>query len=106
MVRLPLVAIRDFVFPSTDGVTLDLARVEPMLSDMARTWLVPAVTVFENNTPVGPPQLTALRIALPSDRAFSSYDDALAHFRSPPLETSTVVPDVSGAVRRDVRIPN
>jgi hypothetical protein len=92
MVRLPLVAIRDFVFPSTDGVTLDLARVEPMLSDMARTWLVPAVTVFENNTPVGPPQLTALRIALPSDRAFSSYDDALAHFRSPPLETSTVVP--------------
>jgi len=92
MVRLPLVAIRDFVFPSTDGVTLDLARIEPTLPDMARTWLLPAITVLEDGRPVAPPAIAAVRIALPSDRAFASYNDALVHFKSPPLALATAVP--------------
>lgn len=90
--RLPLVSIRDFVIPARDGVLLDLPRVEPMLGDMVRTWVLPGVTVFEDGAAVGAPQIAATRIALPSDQSFASYDEAVGHFGSAPLDPATAVP--------------
>lgn len=92
LVRVPLVAMRDFTFPTKGGVLLDLPRLDPLLSDAARTWLVPALAIFEDGRALGAPEIVAVRVALPSDRSFASYDEAVAHFRSPPLGPETDVP--------------
>jgi len=90
--RLPLVSIRDFVIPAREGVLLDLPRVEPMLGDMVRTWILPSVTILEDGRTLGAPQIAATRIALPSDQSFASYEAVLAHFGSAPLDAATAVP--------------
>jgi hypothetical protein len=92
VLRLPLVSIRDFVIPSRDGVLLDLPRVQPMLGDMVKTWVLPSLTLFEDGQPVGAPDIAATRIALPSDQAFATYDRALAGVGGPPLDPATAVP--------------
>ncbi|HEX5070174.1 MAG TPA: HupE/UreJ family protein [Vicinamibacterales bacterium] len=91
--RLPLVSIRDFVIPARDGgVLLDLPRVEPMLGDMVRTWVLPSVAFFESGEAVGAPRIAATRIALPSDPSFASFDAAIAHFGRAPLDPATALP--------------
>ena len=91
LLRVPLVSMRDFTLPSSDGVFLDLARVEAVLGDMARTWLVTSVTMFEEDRPLGPPRLAAARISLPSDSSFGSYHAALSHLGDAPLAPGTSV---------------
>jgi hypothetical protein len=86
LLRLPLVSIRDFAIPARDGVLLDLPRVEPMLGDMVRTWVLPSLTLFEDGQPVGAPVIAATRISLPSDQAFAAYESAVAHFGTAPLD--------------------
>src|SRR5215831_3772939 len=39
LVRVPLKAIRDVVFPEREGGYLDLQRTEPLLADAAVLWL-------------------------------------------------------------------
>jgi hypothetical protein len=91
ILRVPLVAMRDFTFPS-DGVFLDLNKVEPMLGDATRTWVIPAITIFEDDRPLPAPSLVATQVVLPSDRAFASFDEAIAHFRGPRLAADTKLP--------------
>jgi hypothetical protein len=92
LLRVPLVAMRDFTLPSTDGVFLDLTKIEPVLGDATSTWVIPAITIFEDDRALPAPTLVATRIALPSDRGFVSFDDALAHLRGPSLAADTKVP--------------
>ena len=93
LLRVPLVSMRDFNFPAHPGVLdspmLDVGKVAPMLKTAAELWLVPAIPVFEEGTPLAPPEVIATRISLPSDRSFESFDQALAHFTAPPLPDST-----------------
>ena len=92
ILRVPLVAMRDFTFPSSDGVLLDLTKVEPVLGDATRTWVIPAITIFEDDRPAPAPTLVATRVVLPSDRAFASFDEAMAHLRGPSLAADTKLP--------------
>jgi hypothetical protein len=92
LLRLPLVAMRDFVIPTRDGILLDLPRVQPMLGDMVRTWVLPSLALLEDGQPVGTPVIAATRISLPSDPAFAAYDSAVAHFGAAPLDPAIAVP--------------
>jgi len=92
ILRVPLVAMRDFTFPSSDGVILDLSKVEPVLGDATRTWVIPAITILEDDRPLPAPTLVATRVVLPSDRAFASFEEAMAHFRGPSLAADTKLP--------------
>lgn len=93
LLRVPLVSMRDFNFPAHPGVLdspmLDVGKVAPMLKAAAELWLVPAMPMFEEGAPLAPPEVTATRLSLPSDRSFDSFDQALAHFDEPPLADSS-----------------
>lgn len=90
-VRVPMRAMRDQQFPERANGYLALENLEPLLRDAATVWLVDALQVEENEVRLARPQLTQARVALESDRSFTSWDMALAHLRGPPLASDTSV---------------
>ncbi len=79
LVRVPLKAMRDINFPERGPGYLDLRRVGDVLPGAATLWIADFIEVFEGDSRLSKPQILATRISLPSDRAFASYEDALAH---------------------------
>jgi HupE / UreJ protein len=91
LVRVPMAAMRDVVFPLGDGGTLDLARSGPPLRDAATLWLAKDLALYEGDTPLGAPRIAAVRASLPSDRSFATYESALAGVTGPPLPDDTIL---------------
>ncbi len=91
LLRVPLGSMRDFDFPLRAGTYLDIASADSLLRDAARLWLADYIDIHENDDELTP-RLAALRISLPSDRSFASYDSALASVLSPPLPAGTDIP--------------
>jgi hypothetical protein len=93
LVRVPLVAMRDMDYPKPRGTTradlLDLARADSTLRDAATLWVGDFLDLYENDERLGKPEVVAVRAALPSDRSFTSYDEALAHLGGPSLPADT-----------------
>ena len=91
LVRVPLAAMRDVVFPTTGPGYLDLDRASALLPDAATLWVSDAVALYENDRLLEKPRVVATRISLPSDRSFTAFDSALAHLTGAPLPASTTV---------------
>jgi hypothetical protein len=89
VIRAPLEAMRDVNFPLNGPGYLDIARTTPLLSDAARVWLAGDLHLYENDSPLGDGTIVATRVSLPSDRSFTSFDSAVAHATSAPLDTAT-----------------
>jgi hypothetical protein len=85
LVRVPLKAMRDVDFPKRDAGYLDLAHVDFSLHHAATLWLGDAIELYEGDTRLPKPQLTAVRVSLPSDRSFTSFETAMAHITGPKL---------------------
>jgi hypothetical protein len=88
LVRVPLRAIRDVDFPSRgkEGF-IDLERTEPLLPDAATLWISDFVGLYEGDVALPKPRVAAVRLSLPSDRSFGSYEEALASVNGPKLAT-------------------
>ncbi|HET7219105.1 MAG TPA: HupE/UreJ family protein [Vicinamibacterales bacterium] len=91
IVRAPVAAMRDVQFPVRDGQALDLSRADAAVRHAAMMWLADGMTLCEDGKALRRPALTAVRVSLPSDRAFSSFDRALAHVTGEPLAPDTVL---------------
>jgi hypothetical protein len=91
LVRVPLKAMRDLVFPEKASGYLDLERVAPILPDAAVLWISDFIELYEGDTRLPKPRVVATRISLESDRSFADYDAALAHITGPPLPPETTV---------------
>jgi len=89
VIRAPLEAMRDVNFPLNGPGYLDIARATPLLNDAARVWLAGDLHLYENDSPLGDGKIVATRVSLPSDRSFTSFDSAVAHAASAPLDTTT-----------------
>jgi hypothetical protein len=89
LVRAPLAAMRDVVFPLRGPGYLDLGRADALLHDAARLWIADSVRLYEGDRRLSDPRIAAVRISLPSDRSFASYEEAMAHVTGPPLSTDT-----------------
>jgi len=93
LVRVPLQAMRDMDYPKPRGTTrgdlMDLGRAESTLRDASTLWISDFLDVYENDVQLPKPQVVAVRAALPSDRSFTSYEEALAHVTGPPLPPET-----------------
>jgi hypothetical protein len=89
LVRVPLKAMRDVDFPASgkEGF-LDLERTGPLLHDAATLWISDFIDLYENNNVLPKPRVVETRLSLPSDRSFTSYDQALAHLTGPKLDTN------------------
>src|SRR5205085_7073204 len=89
LTRAPLAAMRDVAYPTRGPGYLDLARVDASLRQAATLWLADPVEVYEDDVRLAPPRLIAVRVSLPSDRSFASYEEALAHLTAAPLPSGT-----------------
>lgn len=86
LVRLPMAAMREVDFPLRGPGYIDLARADAALATAAKLWVADSVDVFENGVKAGYPVVAAVRISLPSDKSFTSYDTAIAHATGPRLD--------------------
>lgn len=85
LVRVPLEAMRDVNFPETGPGYLVISEADEFLRDAATVWIGREVKLYENDEPLTDWRIDAVRLALPSDRSFESYEQALATLRQPRL---------------------
>ncbi|HKN66140.1 MAG TPA: HupE/UreJ family protein [Gemmatimonadaceae bacterium] len=91
LLRAPLESMRDIDFPLRGPGYLDIERSEPLLRQAARVWLAGSLSFYEENRPLSDARILAVRISLPADRSFASYDSALAHITRAPRDTTTAL---------------
>ena len=89
LVRVPLNAMRDTEFPEHGPGYLDLDQVEPSLREAATVWISEALEFYQGDTRLPKPQISQVRVSLPSDRSFESYEAALTHVQGPALSGDT-----------------
>jgi hypothetical protein len=82
VLRVPLEAMRDVIFPQRGDGYLDIERAQPLLRDAAKVWLANDLEMYEGDRALPEPAIVATKVALPSDRSFGTYDSALSHVLS------------------------
>jgi hypothetical protein len=91
LVRVPLVAMRDYAFPQRGPGYLDIVAADPMLREAAVRWIADYIELYEGDTSLGDARIAAVQISLPSDQSFGDYDEALAHVAGAPLAEATEI---------------
>ncbi len=89
VMRVPLEAMRDMEFPLRGPGYLQLDSLAPLLPEAAHLWLAGYIQMYEGDRQLAGAKVVASRVSLPSDRSFTTYEQALAHFAAPPLPAST-----------------
>lgn len=85
LVRVPLAAMRDVNFPESGPGYLVISAADETIRDAAQIWIAQEVSLFESDRPLDEWSIEAVRISLPSDRSFDSFDSAYQGIRSPKL---------------------
>ena len=85
LVRVPLAAMNEVDFPRRGPGYLDLARTDPALRHAASLWIADNIELYEGDVRLDAPRIVDVRVSLPSDKSFASYDEALAHVMGPRL---------------------
>jgi hypothetical protein len=83
--RVPLEAMRDIQWPLRGPGYLELDKLDRLLRDGTKLWVIDNLKLYEGGQPLGEPTISRARVSLQSDRSFVSYDSAVAHFAAPPL---------------------
>ncbi len=91
LVRVPLGAMRDVIFPEREGGYLDVEKLAPLLPDAATLWISDFVAIEEGETRLPKPKVVATQVSLASDRSFESFETAQAHVLGSPLANSANV---------------
>lgn len=105
VIRVPLRALRDIEFPKKGNTFLDIANADKELRVAAMVWVPSSLELYENDQRLENPILTAVRISLPSDRSFASYEAAVARLRDPPLPADTELPWDQGVLDASFEYP-
>ena len=92
IVRVPLISMRDYDFPAREPGYLIISEAEPLIQEAAVEWIANYVEMYEGNELLARPLVAAARIAIPGDRAFRSYDDAIENALSAPLPDDIDLP--------------
>ncbi len=90
LVRVPLISLLNINLPKRGEEYLDLAFIEPALQDAAHA-TVDRIDLYADGHKLGAHLVSEVRISLPSDKSFESYEAALAHVRGPRLPVDTQV---------------
>ncbi len=85
LLRVPMEALGEIVFPTRGPGYLVISEADFELQDAARVYVTESINFFENGVELEEKSLERVRVSLPSNRSFGSYEDALANILSPPL---------------------
>ena len=92
LLRVPMKALRDIEVPMVGNGMLDFSRIDRALNDAATLWIVDYLELYENGQRLGRPRVGGVRVSLPSDRSFDTYEAAQASIISGPrLDQSTQI---------------
>ena len=91
IVRVPLSAMRDIEFPETAEGYLDIDGLMPQLPPVATLWIAQFLAIYEGEERLPKPQIAAMQVSLPSDRSFTSFEEALRHVTGPRLPSGANV---------------
>ena len=89
VVRVPLEAMRDIQFPQRGLGYLDIAAAHDLLRDAAQVWVANDIELYEEGTRLTGKKVSAVRVAIPSDQSFRSFESAIEGVRRPPLPAET-----------------
>jgi hypothetical protein len=84
--------MRDYNWVVREPGYLVISEATAMGRDAAVQWIGNFVEMYEGGASLGFPEVVASRIAIPGDRAFQSYESALAGVLSPPLAEDIDLP--------------
>jgi hypothetical protein len=90
LVRLPLDSLLNINLPKRGVDYLDLAYIEPSLRDAAKA-TADAIALYEDGVELTHPAIGDVRVALPSDKSFESYEQALVHVQGARLPVDAEV---------------
>jgi hypothetical protein len=85
LVRMPLLALQDIDVPTRGPGYLDVSRADQALRNAAKLWVIGQIDLYENDVRLAAPTIAHVRVSLPSDRSFASYEQARAHVEGPRL---------------------
>src|SRR5690349_13789683 len=105
VLRAPLESMRDVNWPDKGLGYMDLPKSAPLARDAANLWIVDFIQVFENGKPLAGGKLTAVRISLPSEKTFGSYETALAATTGAPLPASVDIPHANALIDVVIEYP-
>ena len=88
LLRVPMEAFGEISFPLRGPGYLQFSEAEFALNDAARVYITESMRFYENGEELTEKQLETVRVSLPSNRSFTTYDDALDNILSPRLEDS------------------
>jgi hypothetical protein len=80
--RVPMSAMKEVEFPLINHIYLDIPQVKPSLLQAAELWFTDNLQIVQGQQALKQISVKAVRISLPSDRSFATYDQALAHVQS------------------------
>ena len=83
LVRSPIIAMRDIIFPQKDADNIDLARSESQLHDAATLWLGDDLRMYDGSAPLAPQQVVSVRATPFEDKSFETYESATALLTAP-----------------------
>jgi hypothetical protein len=105
LVRAPLEAMRDIMFPLRPATPyLDLARADSLLRQAALTWIVDLLHVRAGDDEIAG-TLTQTRLSLTSDRSFATAGQARRHFTDPRLDPRYDIPVQSASLDVEILYP-
>ena len=80
LMRVPLKAMRDVVFPEKSGTGyIDIEKSEALLAGASQLWLSDFIDLYEDDAKLPKPRVAATILSLESDRSFADFETARAH---------------------------
>jgi len=87
LVRLPLASLIDTDFPLRGNGSLDIERADEPVRAGIKVWLTDNIDVYEDGVQLAKPRIVAALVSLPSDKSFTSFEEARAHVLGPALSS-------------------
>ncbi len=79
LIRVPLEAMVDINWPTRGPGYLELAGIDTLLRNATTLWLANDIEIYEDGDRLPIPAIVAVRVSLPSDPSFASYQTAREH---------------------------
>lgn len=83
LVRVPLAAVRDFIYPEQPDGYVDFEKLAEHLPSLAQQWIAQRIELQAEGIALPAPVVTATQLSLASDRSFVEYGSALDHVGAP-----------------------
>jgi len=92
LLRVPLKSLRDVDIPTFTTGFLDFSRVDTALTDATNIWIKDYIELYENGQRLATPQIQGVRVSLPAENSFQSFEAAQANLLTGPrLGTETQI---------------